>query len=80
MRTRRTTHIELPVASQGSKPIDWNLGLESLRADQDKSFQDRVDELFAALRTQWQRGYEQALIDNDIDPETYVQPTRAPWS
>lgn len=39
----------------------------------------RLEELFAALRTQWQTGYEQALIDLEIDPETYIQPTKNPW-
>lgn len=76
MRKRRTTHIELPVEKQiyfvgprGQKLID-----------SDEDLVKRLEELFQALRCEWQRGYEQCLVDNDIDPETYVQPTRAPWS
>lgn len=77
MRTRRTTHIELPVASQDGFIVTTDQVLSIAEAD---SLKERVQELYQALRSQWQRGYEQALIDNDIDPETYVQPTRAPWS
>lgn len=77
MRTRRTTHIELPVSNDDPFIVTTDAVLS--RKEQ-ASLQRRVDELFQALRSQWQRGYEQALIDNDIDPETYVQPTRAPWS
>jgi hypothetical protein len=78
MRTRRTTHIELPVSN--ADPLIINTDAPILSRKELASLQRRVDELFQALRSQWQQGYEQCLIDNDIDPETYVQPTRAPWS
>ncbi len=77
MRTRRTTHIELPVSNADPLIVTTD---EVLSQKDQASLQRRVDELFQALRSQWQQGYEQCLIDNDIDPETYVQPTRAPWS
>ena len=77
MRKRRTTHIELPVSND--RPIIFSTS-EVLTQEKLRALQVRVAELFQALSAEWQRGYEQCLVDNDIDPETYVQPTRAPWS
>lgn len=39
----------------------------------------RIYELTDALRNQWQLGYEAALVELDIDPETHIQSTRNPW-
>lgn len=39
----------------------------------------QVTQLLDALHGQWQRGYEAALLELEIDPETHIQSTKNPW-
>jgi len=42
------------------------------------ALEKRIYELTDALRNQWQLGYEAALVELDIDPETHIQSTKNP--
>lgn len=39
----------------------------------------RIIQLMQALQNQWQQGYEAALLDLEVDPETHIQSTKNPW-
>lgn len=64
--TRRSTYIPAPGTRLTSMPKPNRL-------------ERRIEELMEALRSQWQVGYEAALIELDIDPQTHIQSTRNPW-
>ena len=67
LMTRRKTFVALP----GSTIIRVS--------NKQSSLERRIEELMEALRSQWQVGYEAALIELDIDPQTHIQSTRNPW-
>ncbi len=45
-----------------------------------KNLEAEIEKLFAALKLQWALGYDQALEDAGIDPETFDTRSRNPWS